>query len=79
MKKQIIEKSKNGIRAGDVVVPKKCYFVPGLTVAARVEKVVLTTDEAGPSRGKQAEWLEFQVGKDRQLIPPWKFERVSCE
>jgi len=78
MKKQIIEKSRNGIKAGDVVVPKKCYFVPGLTMAARVEKVVLTTDETGPTTGKQAEWLEFMVGKDLHLIPPWKFERVHC-
>ena len=77
MKKQVIEKTKNGIKAGDVVVLKKSCFVPGISMAARVEKVVLTTDEKGPSCGQQAEWLELDLGKDKRLIDPAKFERVS--
>ena len=78
MKKQIIEETRCGIKAGDMVVPKKCCFVPGISVAARVEKVVLTTDETGPSCGRQSEWLELEVGKDRRLIEPSKFERIQC-
>ena len=57
-------------------MPKKSCFVPGISVTARVEKVVLTTDESGPSRGHQSEWLEVEMGKDRRLIDPAKFERV---
>jgi hypothetical protein len=57
-------------------MPMKRHFMPGICLAARVEQVVETTDESGPSRGKKSQWLACQVGQDVRLLDPAKFERL---